>query len=139
MLDVSLRAGILDQLRELQQQQNISILFITHDLATARHFGDRVGVMYVGKLVEVGHVDDLFNQPLHPYSKALIEAIPTTQLDKEKYELPKGEVADAVNPPPGCRFNPRCSYAKAICSEKIPDLIELKPDHFVACHFPLEQ
>ena len=138
MLDVSLRAGILDQLRELQAQQNISILFITHDLATARHFGDRVGVMYVGKLVEVGRVDDLFKQPLHPYSKALIEAIPTTQLDQEKYELPIGEVADAVNPPSGCRFNPRCSFAKEICSEKTPDLIELKPDHFVACHFPLE-
>lgn len=138
MLDVSLRAGILDQLRELQQDQNISMLFITHDLATARHFGDRVGVMYVGKLVEVGEVNELFKNPHHPYTKALIEAIPTTKLDDKEYELPKGEVADAVHPPSGCRFNPRCRYAKEICSQEEPELIIINNNHQVACHFPLE-
>jgi peptide/nickel transport system ATP-binding protein len=137
MLDVSIRAGILDLLRDLQVQHNNSILFITHDLATARHFGDRVGVMYVGKLVEIGEVDELFSHPKHPYTKALIEAIPSTLFDGEKYELPKGEVADSVNPPSGCRFHPRCAYAKDICSKEIPEMKKMGPKQSVACHFPL--
>lgn len=137
MLDVSLRAGILDLLRELQVQHNNSILFITHDLATARHFADRVGVMYVGKLVEIGEVNEMFSHPKHPYTKALIEAIPSTMFDEEKYDLPKGEVADSVNPPTGCRFHPRCAYAKDICSKEIPEMKEIGYNHSVACHFPL--
>lgn len=137
MLDVSLRAGILDLLRELQVQHNNSILFITHDLATARHFADRVGVMYVGKLVEIGEVNEMFSHPKHPYTKALIEAIPSTIFDEEKYDLPKGEVADSVNPPPGCRFHPRCAYAKDICSKEIPEMEDIGYNHTVACHFPL--
>ncbi|MFX0092743.1 MAG: oligopeptide/dipeptide ABC transporter ATP-binding protein [Candidatus Hodarchaeota archaeon] len=111
MLDVSLRAGILDLLKSLQETHNLSILFITHDLATARHFGDHVGVMYVGKLVECGDIDDLFKKPLHPYTRALIEAIPTPVPGTKSYDLPKGEVADAIHPPPGCRFHPRCLKA----------------------------
>lgn len=138
MLDVSLRAGILDSLKSLQSTYDLSILFITHDLATARHFGDRVGVMYVGKLVEMGEVEDLFKSSFHPYTKALIDAIPTPIPGEKTYELPKGEVADSIDPPSGCRFHPRCSYADiSICSKEEPELIEHHPNHWVACHYPL--
>lgn len=138
MLDVSLRAGILDSLKSLQETHNISILFITHDLATARHFGDRISVMYVGKVAEMGSIDSIFKNPLHPYTKALIEAIPTPIPGDKAYNLPKGEVPDAVHPPPGCRYHPRCTYAKfPYCETEEPELRELFPNHYVACHFPL--
>lgn len=138
MLDVSLRAGILDQLKEIQSKHNISILFITHDLATARHFGNRVAVMYVGKIVEIGDVEDMFKNPFHPYTTALIDAIPTPIPGEKKINLPKGEVPDSITPPSGCRFHPRCSIADpSICSTEEPKLVEKYPNHFVACHFPL--
>ncbi|MFX0014964.1 MAG: oligopeptide/dipeptide ABC transporter ATP-binding protein [Promethearchaeota archaeon] len=138
MLDVSLRAGILDQLKEIQLTHNISILFITHDLATARHFGDRVAVMYVGKIVEIGDVEQMFKNPFHPYTNALIDAIPTPIPGEKKINLPKGEVPDSITPPSGCRFHPRCSIADlSICSTEEPKLVEKYPNHFVACHFPL--
>lgn len=138
MLDVSLRAEILDQLKEIQLKHNITILFITHDLATARHFGDRVAVMYVGKIVEIGEVEDMFKDPFHPYTNALIDAIPTPVPGEKKINLPKGEVPDSITPPSGCRFHPRCSIADpSICSTEEPKLVEQYPNHFVACHFPL--
>jgi peptide/nickel transport system ATP-binding protein len=138
MLDVSLRAGILDTLKSLQSKFKISILFITHDLATARHFGDRIGVMYVGKLVEMGEVEDIFQRPFHPYTEALIDAIPTPIPGPKDYELPKGEVPDAIRPPSGCRFHPRCPIADpSICITEEPKLVEQSPNHFVACHFPI--
>ncbi len=138
MLDVSLRAGILDTLKVLQLKHNLSILFITHDLATARHFGDRIGVMYVGKIVEMGDVEGIFKKPCHPYTTALIDAIPTPIPGDKTYELPKGEVPDAINPPSGCRFHPRCPYADlSICSKEEPELKEHLSNHWVACHFPL--
>ncbi len=140
MLDVSLRAGILDSLKSLQMLHDLSILFITHDLATARHFGDRIGVMYVGKLVEMGEVEEIFKKPFHPYTKALIDAIPTPIPGKKNYELPKGEVADAINPPSGCRFHPRCSYSNpSICGKEEPKLRKLQSNHWIACHYPLSQ
>jgi len=138
MLDVSRRAGILDSLKSLQLAHNLAILFITHDLATARHFGDRIAIMYVGKVVEMGEVDEIFKRPFHPYTKALIDAIPTPIPGEMDYELPKGEVADAINPPSGCRFHPRCPYADpSICSKEEPELVELHPNHWIACHYPL--
>ncbi len=137
MLDVSLRAGILDLFSTLRENHDLAILFITHDLATARHFGDRVGVMYVGKLVELGDVNTVFENPLHPYTSALIEAIPVPVPGVREYELPEGDVADAVHPPSGCRFHPRCKYAQEICSKEEPALVETKKNHWVACHFPL--
>ncbi|MFX0124067.1 MAG: oligopeptide/dipeptide ABC transporter ATP-binding protein [Candidatus Hodarchaeota archaeon] len=138
MLDVSLRAGILDQLKEIQTTHNISILFITHDLATARHFGDRVAVMYVGKIVEIGDVEEMFKKPFHPYTNALIDAIPTPIPGEKKINLPKGEVPDSITPPSGCRFHPRCPIADpSICTTEEPKLVEQNPHHFVACHFPL--
>ena len=139
MLDVSLRAGILDSIKKLQLSYNLSILFITHDLATARHFGDRVGVMYVGKLVEIGEVDEIFQKPLHPYTKALIEAIPTPVPGDKTLDLPKGEVADAISPPSGCRYHPRCPIAElSLWSAQEPPLKEEMPNHWVACHFALK-
>ncbi|MFW9856459.1 MAG: ABC transporter ATP-binding protein [Candidatus Thorarchaeota archaeon] len=138
MLDVSLRAGILDSLKSLQLAHNLSILFITHDLATARHFGDRIGVMYVGKLVEMGEVEAIFRNPLHPYTRALIDAVPTPIPGEKKYDLPHGEVPDAINPPSGCRFHPRCPIVDpSKCIENEPELIEQRSNHWVACHFPL--
>ncbi len=137
MLDVSLRAGILDLFSTLRENHDLAILFITHDLATARHFGDRVGVMYVGKLVELGDVNTVFESPLHPYTNALIEAIPVPVPGVREYELPEGDVADAVHPPSGCRFHPRCKYAQEICSNEEPLLREIRENHWVACHFPL--
>jgi peptide/nickel transport system ATP-binding protein len=138
MLDVSLRAGILDSLKSLQEKHNISILFITHDLATARHFGDRISVMYVGRVAEMGDVDAIFKNPLHPYTNALIDAIPTPVPGDKSYDLPKGEVPDSIHPPPGCRYHPRCPYAQfPTCETEEPELRELSLNHFVACHFPL--
>ncbi|MFX1252404.1 MAG: oligopeptide/dipeptide ABC transporter ATP-binding protein [Promethearchaeota archaeon] len=140
MLDVSLRAGILDLLKSLQDKFSLTIFFITHDLATARHFGDRIGVMYVGKLVERGDVDSIFKKPLHPYTDALINAIPTPVPGEKTYNLPKGEVADAIDPPSGCRFHPRCIYSDSDrCVHEEPKLRELSPNHLVACHYPLEK
>ncbi|MFX1513645.1 MAG: oligopeptide/dipeptide ABC transporter ATP-binding protein, partial [Promethearchaeota archaeon] len=130
--------SILDLLDKIRETLGISILFITHDLATARHFGDRIGVMYVGKIVEKGEIDDIFNHPFHPYTKALIDAIPTPIPGEKSYELPKGEVADAINPPSGCRFHPRCSFADLKkCAIEEPEIREYRPNHWVACHFPL--
>ncbi|WP_455143805.1 ABC transporter ATP-binding protein [Candidatus Hodarchaeum mangrovi] len=138
MLDVSCRAGILDLLKSLQKIHGLAILFITHDLATARHFGDQVAIMYVGKLVEKGDVKSLFLKPLHPYTRALIESIPSTSLRKGDFNLPKGEVADAIHPPTGCRFHPRCPIVDyELCSKIEPELIEKQQNHWVACHYPL--
>ena len=137
MLDVSLRAGILDLLLSIKDKFDMSILFITHDLATARHFGDRVGVMYAGKIIEIGAVDDLFNNPMHPYTKALMDAIPSPTPRDVEIQLPKGDVPDSINPPSGCRYYPRCKYAQEKCSSELPILRELKENHFVACYYPL--
>ncbi len=137
MLDVSLRAGILDLLLSIKDRFEMSILFITHDLATARHFGDRISVMYAGKIVETGSVDDLFNNPMHPYTRALIDAIPSPTPRDIEVVLPKGDVPDSINPPPGCRFYPRCIYAQDKCSIENPIETELRDNHFVACYFPL--
>lgn len=137
MLDVSLRAGILDLLLSIKEKFEMSILFITHDLATARHFGDRISVMYAGKIVETGTVDELFNNPMHPYTRALIDAIPSPTPRDIDVVLPKGDVPDSINPPPGCRFYPRCIYAQDKCSIVEPETEELIKDHFVACYYPL--
>jgi len=137
MLDVSLRAGILDLLAQIQEDYGISILFITHDLATARHFSDRIGIMYVGEIVETGETNSLFSNPYHPYTQALVDAIPSPSFDdEEKEELPEGDVPDAIAPPKGCRYHPRCPYAEQKCIDEKPKLRPID-DRFVACHFPL--
>jgi len=136
-LDVSVRAQILNLLRELQQKLELTYLYISHDLSTVRHICDRVAVMYLGKLVEVADTEEIFENPLHPYTVALMSAIPIPD-PKHKTEriiLP-GEVPSPINPPSGCRFHPRCPRAIDICSKEEPLLIEVKSGHWLACYNP---
>lgn len=137
MLDASVRISILRLLRQLQQGFRISFLYITHDLATARHFSDRVGIMYAGKMVELGPVGSLLAEPLHPYTQALMEAIPDPDPENRLRERPAlpGEPPTLTSPPPGCHFHPRCPIARAgLCDVEEPALRELRPGHLVACH-----
>ncbi len=137
MLDASVKISILMLLREIQENFKVSFLHITHDLATAHHFSERIGMMYAGKLVELGRKRSLLAEPLHPYTQALMEAIPDPDPEnrfKERPALP-GEPPNLANPPAGCRFHPRCPIAKAgLCDIEEPLLRELRPGHFVACH-----
>ena len=132
-LDVSIRAQIMNLLKDLQDRYNLSYLLIAHNLSTVRHMCDRVGVMYLGKIVE--EADDLFENPLHPYTKALISsALPSHPDMRRDRVILAGEVPSPLDPPPGCRFNPRCSYVMPHCSQLEPQLNEQSPGHFVACH-----
>jgi peptide/nickel transport system ATP-binding protein len=134
-LDVSIQAQTLNLLQDLQKDFNLSYLFVAHDLSVVQHISDRVAVMYVGKIAEMAGSDELYNNPLHPYTEALMSAVPKAD---PKYIseriIMQGDVADPSNPPPGCYFHPRCRYAEEICKQKLPVFRELKPDHFVACH-----
>jgi len=137
MLDVSIRAEILELMKELKEKRNLTYLYITHDLSTARYIADRIAVMYLGKIVEVGKTSDVIDDPLHPYTQALVAAVPEPKPEnKQKLReiKVKGEVPSAVNIPPGCRFHPRCPFAMEICKKVEPELVEIKPNHFVACH-----
>ena len=135
-LDVSVRAQILTLLEDLQKEQGISFLYISHDLSSVRQISQSVAVMYLGKLMEYAAVDDLFQNPLNPYTIALLSAVPIPDPEKKisRIVLP-GDVPSPINPPSGCRFHPRCQYATDICAQKEPDWRELKPGHFVSCHY----
>lgn len=136
-VDVSVRAQLLRLFQKLQKDMGLTYLFISHDLSVVEVISDRVGVMYLGKIVELAPTSELFKEPLHPYCKALISSIPIPDpTAKRKRLLLKGEVPSPVNPPSGCRFHPRCPRAQKICSEKEPLLEELRTNHFVACYFP---
>ena len=134
-LDVSVQAQILNLLLELQGKLGITILFVAHDLSVVKHISARVAVMYVGRIVETAPTEALFASPKHPYTEALLSAvpIPDPRLRSERIVL-QGEVADPANAPPGCHFHPRCRYAQAICKEKTPVQEEVAPNHFVSCH-----
>ncbi len=137
MLDASVKVSILRILREIQENHGVGFLHITHDLATAHHFAERIGIMYAGKLVEMGPHESVLTEPLHPYTQALIEAIPDPDPENRFRERPAlpGEPPSLVNPPVGCRFHPRCPIAKGgLCDVEEPLLRELRPGHFVACH-----
>lgn len=135
MLDVSVRSQLLKLLTDLKQEMDLTYLFITHDLATTKYICHRIAVMYLGKIVEIGSFENIYNNPLHPYTKALIAAVPEPDpMRKKQKSLPQGEVPDPVNPPSGCRFHPRCSVASKECSAIEPQLIETEKGHFVACH-----
>lgn len=139
MIDVSMRASILELLKSFQLEYGLSMLFITHDLSVARLIADKIAVMYLGKIVEYGPVDDVLQDPRHPYTAALATAAPSIRRRRRKRLDIKGEVADPRNIPSGCRFHPRCPFAKRDCSLKEPVLREADPERLVACHYPLEE
>jgi len=135
MLDVSIRAEILNLMLDLVGKFNVSYLYITHDLALARHMCDRLAVMYLGKIVEMGPVETLVYEPLHPYTNALIDAVPTPDpTQKGKRDVLKGEIPSPINPPSGCRFHTRCPVVMDICSKEEPAIVNIKGEHYVACH-----
>lgn len=135
MLDVSIKADVLNIMLKLRRELNLTFLLITHDLSVIRYMSDRVAIMYLGKIVEKGSTDDVIDEPLHPYTRALISVIPMPNPEiKHERIILKGEIPDSVNPPPGCRFHPRCPHAKSICQQSEPKLIEAESAHFVACH-----
>lgn len=137
-LDVSIQAQVLNLLMDLQEQKKLTYLFITHDMSVVKHISDNIGVMYLGMMVESAATDVLFDRPLHPYTTALLSAIPTTDIDNPKEQiLLRGEITSPIDPKPGCRFAPRCPYATEECFSQMPPLHEIEQDHFVACYHPL--
>ncbi|USH00949.1 ABC transporter ATP-binding protein [Thermococcus argininiproducens] len=137
-LDVSVQANILNMLKDLQSDFGFTYLFISHDLGVVKYMSHRMGVMYLGKLVEVGPAERIFENPLHPYTQFLLSAIPVPDPElaeelKAKRQKVSGEPPSPINPPSGCRFHPRCPYAKSICKTDEPPLVEVEKDHYVAC------
>lgn len=136
-LDVSIQAQIVNLLIKLQEEMGLTYLFISHDLSMVKHISDRVGVMYLGVMVELASNEKLYSKPLHPYTQALISAIPVAdpnlEATRERIKL-EGEVPSPINPPPGCRFVNRCVHAMDICHSVVPEYREVEPEHFVACH-----
>ncbi len=135
-LDLSVRSQILNLLINLQQRLQLSYLFISHDLSVVHHISHRVAVMYVGKIVETAGTDELFTTPIHPYTEALLSAIPTPDPRTRKQRIIlQGDIPNPAHPPSGCYFHPRCRFAKEICTVQAPQWREVRPEHFVACHF----
>ena len=136
MLDVSIRAEVLNLMFELIHKHNVSFLYITHDLALARHICDHIGIMYLGKIMEMSDAEKIVYEPLHPYTKALIAAVPVPDPTARRSEaVIKGEIPSSINPPSGCRFHTRCpSYIGDVCRAKEPELMDVGGEHYVACH-----
>jgi len=135
-LDVSIQAQILNLMKQIQRNSNLTYIFITHDLSVVNHFSDDIIVMYLGRLVEKAPAEELFAKPLHPYTKALLSAIPVPRIrNRPERILLKGEITSPIAPQPVCRFAGRCDSCEQICNESEPPLVEISPNHFVACHF----
>jgi oligopeptide/dipeptide ABC transporter ATP-binding protein len=138
-LDVSVQAQVLNLLQALKDDLGLTLLFVAHDLSVVEHVSDRIAVMYVGKIVEMGTTEEIMARPLHPYTEALLSAVPSADPDIRSNRIQlQGEVPSPANPPSGCIFHPRCRYAKAVCSQEEPISQEVTPGHFVRCHFATE-
>jgi peptide/nickel transport system ATP-binding protein len=138
-LDVSVQAQILNLIQDMQDELRLTYLFVAHDLSVVEHISDRVAVMYVGKIVELTKTEELYRNPKHPYTEALLSAVPRADPDaKMERIILTGEVANPANPPPGCFFHPRCRYAQKICSLNSPAWKEVGSTHWVSCHFASE-
>jgi oligopeptide transport system ATP-binding protein len=134
-LDVSIQAQVLNLMQKLQKDFNLTYIFIAHDLGVVRHISNRVGVMYLGKMVELAQSEDVYAEPLHPYTQALLSAVPVPDPEFQGDQmLLKGDIPSPANPPSGCTFHTRCPFATDICKEKVPQFFEAKPGHYVACH-----
>ena len=139
-LDVSIQSQIVNLLKDLGEKENLAYLFISHGLSVVKYISDRIGVMYLGNIVELASSQNMFDHPMHPYTEALLSAIPTTDPDAKKEIVPlEGDIPSPVHPPKGCKFHTRCKYCQEICKHVTPELRELEPEHYVACHFPLGQ
>ena len=137
-LDVSIQSQIINLLADLKEQSNLTYLFITHDLSVVKYISDRVGVMYLGNMVELADTQEIFDHPLHPYTEALMAAIPTTDVEEHReLRILEGDIPSPVNPPQGCKFHTRCAHCTEICKHAVPEWKEMAPGHFVACHHPL--
>lgn len=134
-LDVSVQAKILNLLKKIQTHYSLTYLFISHDLSVIKYISSRIGVMYTGQLLEISMTNELFSKPLHPYTQALLSAVPIPDPDRRRKKIIlKGQVPSLINPPTGCRFHPRCPWAMSICRKEKPELKKIHEDHFVACH-----
>ena len=137
-LDVSIQAQVVNLLEELQEKRGLTYLFIAHDLSMVKHISDRIGVMYLGNMMELSDTEHLFAHPYHPYTEALLSAIPTTDVDGKKESIIlEGDIPSPINPPKGCKFHTRCRYCTEICENVTPAFEEVEPGHFVACHHKL--
>lgn len=137
MADVSVRAMILELMIQLKNEMDLTYVFITHDLATSKYICDHVAIMYLGKIMEMGVLEEVFRNPYHAYTKSLLEAVPVPDPKYRRTQpMPKGEVPSSINPPSGCRFHPRCNKAQGVCAQEEPELVEVSPGHQVACHLP---
>ncbi len=138
-LDVSIQSQILNLLQELKEKSNLTYLFITHDLSVVKYISDRIGVMYLGNMVELAETEEMFAHTMHPYTEALLSAIPTTDIDNKKERiLLEGDIPSPVNPPSGCKFHTRCRYCQEKCKQEEPVFEDKGNGHYVACHFPLD-
>jgi len=137
-LDVSIQSQIINLLLDLKDSGDLTYLFISHDLSAVKFISDRIGVMYLGNIIELGNSDEIFEHPMHPYTNVLLKAIPTTDEEsKKELQVIEGDIPSPINPPPGCKFHPRCEFAQDICKTDIPLWREMTPEHWVACHYPV--
>jgi peptide/nickel transport system ATP-binding protein len=133
-LDVSIQAQIINLFMELKQKFKLTYLFISHDISVVQHIADRVAVMYLGRILEIIQAEDLFDKPNHPYTQALLSAIPKVEAKRRAFKSVEGEIPSPLDPPSGCHFHQRCPHVMEVCRQNIPKLEQIDPDHFSACH-----